>query len=1035
MANPQPTPGEIPGFNSKLDTLQQQAGIYQSSLGASPTSYGDAPPSKSDITNQEELNKIQKSIQSIQDKKLKAQWYPPAQQDTANEINPGNDVSPGIIGSTLDWLGRPVRAIVGAVKHFSGQGTDSLVKDMGDNIIKDKEYFGDVLSRAGLPGWVSAPLGFGLDIALDPVNWVTMGEAALIPKITGGLFRGGLKGATVAAKAGVLEKAVTAGKFIPGLKSSETFASIGKKSLSATNKYESITGQTAENILQHSGAGVGRYRVPLSEVINKVADVVPGGQTVLKTLVYDPIGWVKQTVDMDIIKRSFGSAGIVDLKGALEADAKGLPITKYMKPAEEIIKSTPPGAALDFAASDVSIISQGEIDQALAKLPTDLGARLAEKTPAIHKITSAVDDVAEINKNPSIGITGDALTNGLRILNETGFGGGGITMEEVAGIVNSGVLGETGVKWFDGMMQGIEDFGSKVGANGERIGGIGKATLSYYDKFMGLFRGAVVGGSPVGHMNALFGNAIMNHLGIGDIGPEYWSRYKQVFDMYRNVPGSAAKLQGLLMDAGVWEQVKIGLEAMPTAARGTFGEMPRFLNAKAEAEMLMRNFASEAGKVSGFNAAGMTAETLEPFMNPIIEDMRKFQASLPAKPDLSGTATVRAMKGAVSRLEAPTDMISQELFDKPAARAMFDHIADMAEQNPGNLGWKAMDFVYNKMTNQYAKWDQISKTTTFLRSTMDGYTLPQLMKARHLITINAEDISMIKGGVNFANRYRLNSQKGIELANALYMNYAAMPSAVRVLRNMPLVGNPFVSFMYGMALKTGQTLAYNPSAFNKVSFALNEFGGTPTALEKQALNDPSGIYSYLKQPGMYRLPFTDANPIYINLANMIPYYSMNMFNPSQQHYNAGDLSSSFINLVNTSPFLKEPIGTVLFNNLIQPAILSEGIQPQNQFGSAIWPSDADFLTKLGYTARDISGAIVPGVASLTGLAGGLAAPGVTPYVPLYGYRTLANAVQGKNVYGISGKESIPSRTVRGILSRGLGIPVQAPVNTTFTPKQ
>lgn len=1040
---PQPTPGQIPGFNSQIDSLQQQADTYQSNLTGSSTAFGEATPSSQDIRNQQNLIKIQNSIQALQDKKLKAQWYPPV-ADPSTDVSGEGAVNPGIIGSTLDFIGRPVRAVVGATKHFTGQGQGTLLEDMAQNIVRDKEYFGSVLNRAGAPKVVAVPLGFALDIALDPVNWATMGTAALVPRIASGFIKGGVEGGIAATRSGLLEKAVTIGKYTPFLaKDSVPFTALKNKAFTATSEYERLTGNTLENILQQrSGMGVGNYRVPLSTVVQKIAGAIPGGETALNTLWYDPVGWVRDAVNESVIRRAFGVEGVVDVAGAVKARVadSNADISSFLATArgdiERKVAEARVGAkdrpSFDLAGADdasINSMSKQEVDTIIASLPPgDIRSKLEQVSGSM---VEKLDDVVTLNNSSATGRSGDALENGLRILNEQGFLGGNLTLSDIDQIVKSGALGETGVKWFDNFMQKIKDFRSKVDANGNRIGGIGQSTLKYYDGFMALFRGAKVGGSPVGHMNALVGNAIMNHLGIGDIGPEYWALYKKVFDMYHNVPDSAAKLQGMIQDAGVFAQMKRDIEYMDIAAKGSFGSKPAFLDAKEQAQMLAMNFRGEAAKQAGL--AGVSAEQLAPYMDDVMSDLGDMRKAMPAPPDLSGTRTVRKMKAGESERAISTDIVSQEMFEKQVGRDIADHIAKKAKDHPGHLGWKAMDLVYNKMSNEYAKWDQISKMTTFLRSTMQGYTKAQMMRARNLIEIGADDFTPITHGVDGKalgeTLYRLNSRKGLELSNALYMNYAAMPAAIRVLRNFPLLGSPFASFMYGMALKTGQTLAYNPSAFNKVTFALNEFGGTPTPLEKQALD--SKFYSYLKQPGMYRIPFTDANPLYANLANMIPYYSMNMFNPSHASYDTSTLSSSFAHYVNASPLVKDPLGSILFSNLILPTILSEGIQPQGTFGQAIWPSDAGFFTKLGYTSRDLAEAVTPGALSITGLAGGLAAPGLTPYVPLYGYRNIANAVQGKNVYGITGKEPKSSRTIRGILARMAGIPIQAPVNLSY----
>ena len=264
----------------------------------------------------------------------------------------------------------------------------------------------------------------------------------------------------------------------------------------------------------------------------------------------------------------------------------------------------------------------------------------------------------------------------------------------------------------------------------------------------------------------------------------------------------------------------------------------------------------------------------------------------------------------------------------------------------------------------------------------------------------------------------------------MYLNYAAMPGAVKVLRNMPIFGSPFVSFMYGMASKTGQTLVHNPAAFNKVNLAMNEFGGTKTPLEKKALE--TSFYSYLKQPGMYRIPFFDKNPNYINMSSMIPYYSLNMFNPTQTTY-GNSARENLVKIFQASPILKDPVGSVMFDYFITPLILGEAIRPQGQFGQPIYPIDANLLEKMGYATRTFGEAFVPNIAAHAGLVTGPIAPGLTDYIPSYRWRQLAMATQGKSQLGKSGKEDPVKRSVR-TLANLWGVPWQASVNTNFINK-
>ena len=44
------------------------------------------------------------------------------------------------------------------------------------------------------PNWAAMPVGFALDVALDPVNWFTAGSNAFIPRVGKGLVKTGVSG-------------------------------------------------------------------------------------------------------------------------------------------------------------------------------------------------------------------------------------------------------------------------------------------------------------------------------------------------------------------------------------------------------------------------------------------------------------------------------------------------------------------------------------------------------------------------------------------------------------------------------------------------------------------------------------------------------------------------------------------------------------------------------------------------------------------------------------------------------------------------
>ena len=1049
------TPADIPGIEQNISDEQKQADAIQGKLNSSPTALGGSgTPTASDISNQESLQRIQSTIQTLTDQKLRTQWYG---TDKATNSNTEGEApaSKGVIGTTLDYLARPLYGVVGAVKHTIGQGSGSLYQDVADNMARNKNTFGDVLKSSGVPGAVSAPLGFALDIGMDPVNWLTMGSSALVPRLFEGAvegFRSGegiVEGLSAAARSGVMEKANTIGRFIPILNKTEAFAKFGESTLAATDAFQAITGGTAEKLVQEGGiVGLRNlgYHGSLMDIINKGADAIPGGQTFLKNFVYDPVEWVRQARLKDIFQEALGTG--VDTREAVNAAIRGESIEPFMKKAaQEVgtkIASEPisAGAKIPFGInydSDVAAVTNKEVDRAAAALA---GSGIENKvTEAAPKIVNNVDDATSILKDPAPYISADPVENALRIANESLSGGmGGITLEDVAKIYNSGALDQTGVKWFDNMMNGIKDFTIKIDRNSNKALQVGKAVMDKYDQAMGIFRVAKVGASPTSWLNAVVGNMLMTHMATGSISPRFLGRLQQMFDVYRNKPGSAALLDSILMDAGgEGDVLRRGIYENATAARNTFGDI-REIGNPAKGTLGASHYTAERilrhGIDAGVIPASMTAEEIAPKVQDAMADVMKFRDAELAKVSTgiqAGTAPTRKILASgewskIARSDIGSDMISQEMFSSSSTAKMFDHIAEQAKANPGNMAWKLLDFTFNKMSSGYASIDQTYKMATFLSATVDGYTLNELRSLRNLVDINPEELTKYASkvpGQTGQYLYRLSPKTAIELANVMYLNYSAMPAAIRVMRNFPLLGSPFISFMYGMALKTGQTLAYNPSAFNKVTFALNDFGGTKTPLEKKALN--TSFYSYLNQPGMFRMPFFDKAPIYLNMTNLIPYYSMNMFNPTQTT-SGGTVREQLVRAVQQSPILKDPVGSTLFDYLIQPLILGEAIRPQGQFGQPLYPVDANAWQKAAYGVRTMGEAYVPNVAAYAGL---LTPQAMSDYIPSYRWRQISQAMVGKNQLGISSKEPAISRTVRTLLNAS-GVPVQAPVNTSFT---
>jgi hypothetical protein len=1046
------TINDIPNLTSQIDSLKKEASGYQNKLNTSNTALGgEGTPTSLDVSNQTSLQKLQSRIQTLNDQKLRTQWYGTDEQKNAKE----EGTKLGMIGSALDFLTRPLYIVAGATKHFIGQGKGSLYGDIADNMVRDKSTFGDILRTSNVPGAVSTPLGFALDIALDPVNWATMGTGALVPKVFMGAVKGvktgeGLaKGLSIATKAGVLEKATTLGKFTPFFRKSEAFANLGAKSIKATEAWEKMSGYDLANVIANKDANLlGVFRQGLKKVSESAIKATPGGENFIKHFVYDPVDWVRQARIKDIMQQSLGVN--VDLKGAINAHSKGESMEPFLKEATaqaeqkmKEMKAIPEGQVAYNINMDgpTDIISPQDVDKKMTSIEAlGLGDKVEQASPLLVK---DADDAASVLLDDSSKFTTlDPMENALRITNEK-VGGSPISLEDISKIVNSGALDQTGVKWFDNMMKGIRDYTIKTDRNIGKIKQIGKVTMDSYDKGMSIFRVAKVAASPSSWVNAVVGNMLMTHMAGASIGGNFLKRLGDSFTLnYRQKSGKLAYLDGLMMDAGGGEKggdlIRRALAENKTAASGSLGDTS-YLGNPVTGRKGLSNYVVERVSMQGIDA-GIIKDALNPEeVNNVLADIARQADMKTAETLAKNRSTVSLSKRAirekgiegVTSMDLGTGMASQELFSNKAASELFEYIAEKAAKEPDNKTFKVLNYIFNKAPEGYEKIDQTFKMATFLSATVDGYTMNELRKISKLIDINPEEIRTVlkdeSGKLLTEKRYAISGRNALELSNVMYLNYAAMPSAVKVMRNLPLLGSPFVSFMYGMTIKTGQTLAYNPAAFNKVGFAMTELGGSKTPLEKKALD--SSYYSYLKQPGMMRMPFFDKNPIYMNMASMIPYYSLNMFNPTQTDYGSS-AKEQLVQTVQSSPLMKDPLGSTLFDYFIQPLILGEAIEPQGQFGQPLYPVDANAIEKVGYGARTLGEAFVPNVASFAGL---LTPEAAAPYIPSYRWRQLAMAKNGKNQLGISSKEDASSRRDRAI-AQALGISVQAPVNTNFAAK-
>lgn len=1059
--------------NQKLASLGAAESRLTSRLAESPSARsGEQAPSMSDIRAQQRLLQTQAKVEEIKNKQLRERWY--GKDDKAIDEG-GGDV--GLVGKTLDILGRPLRAVVGGVDYATGRsGASSLSQAVVENITKSKRTFGDVLKDTGAPGVVSAPLGFMLDVAFDPVNWVTAGSTALVPRIGLGLVRGtakggiaqGLKAMGAGAESRALETTLiarNAGRLLTG--APKVAAETGRlgglskflegRAVKSAQSYDELTGRDFLKNIESAGTipigGIdSRYRVKFGDLVREGVSRVPFIQPYFKYFDYNNAEWTRIARIKDSLMKTIGSAD--DMKAAVKAYVKAreddIPFEEAFQAAREEMRTNMATrkAAVTVTPEifdDVDHIggTRGVADNVAPAHSDQLDAVSTRLRDSALPLMKDASDAVDIMKDPKKFSSMDHMENALRLASEDSRGY--VSLDDLKDVIGRGEFGETGVKWYDDLKQSIRNFKYEVRLGNRQVD-IGKKmgqALNAYEAYISFFKRGKVGASPTAWMNAVLGNPTMAWMtGVNIMDPLYMKRIKDMANIVRGARSSDLLLRDFLRSSNIMRT----LDEHPTLFKNTSGFSADYLRSRYAIEHTYRvgmdeglidesMDAAELGK-----AVGHAIEEVKDAVSTLTHDIPEGQqivgnivAKIPKQKTPRPSQVVRELWKSgkpISEVDMPTGQAA-EFFDAKLANEAYDYIRKRAEE--GNKVFQLLNLTFNRASEAYEGVDQTFKLGTVAYATIDGFTESELTKIARFIDIKKGDLTeVVNGGVR---RYQLAGSKALELANEIYLNYAAMPAAVKVLRNLPLVGSPFASFMYGMGLKTVKTLAYNPAVFNKVAFGLNDFGGTKSPLEKGVLSDPR--YAYLNAPGMFKVPgivsspFFETNTLYLNLANILPYYSFNMFTPPERRYSEL-YTKDVINLIDKSPFIKDPVGSVIFDYLIQPMVLQKD-RPLGSFGQPLYPTDATALEKTGYFARSMVDPIIPGFWSpVGGLAQGYLAPGATEVMPSYRWRQVANALQGKTNIGATGKEPPVSRTLRSLLGSA-GVSVQTPVPLSYLP--
>ena len=919
---------------------------YRELLQKSPTAYspGTTPTSK-DIFLQRQEFKAKKAEEMSEAQKLKEQWY------TERDVGEPKDEK-GAIGRILHAMLTPGYAVTGAIESALGKGTEKgLVKNIKANI-KEEGTMGDLLRSYGMNNYAAMPLGLALDIAVDPIAWLTLGTSAIVPRTVLGATRAAktgesaLKGARLGVESSLLGKAAWTGKAVStvGKKFGVTRESrglgrfadlqktISERAAKTSTQYEKITGESLEKIIKHS------QRDRIFDKISRKLEKTNFGKN------------IKTLFELSSGKHFRRSLKLED--EAREAAAvAGKNIGKSIDDVDDILfrKGEMTAKGIETRLTSLEVASKMKAEKAAAD-------KLAEQ------IAGEIDNIKHL-------LDGDITS-----------------LKKLSGMKDSELkdIAEL-VRHYKIDIKGYDKNVAKI-LTGEKA----RKFFSAYAVYTGWFKNMKIGGNVATWANALVGNIAMTSMaGINITSSGFSKSMKAATSM---MVSKDTKYLKPFLESKSWSRI---IKKYPETFEAVFG-----INAKTilQGRRFIDNKIDDLMKSGKFKSSDFNA-----IKNAHNEAYKTYTRRFEVSPGLR--ATVRTAAGVPEGT-----FFSAEFMTGPYAKFL-EKIKKM-----GDSGNKAAALTYRAATSSmegYNKIDQTYRVGNALNLTREGITNKELKLLANRFTLGLSDVTKV------GEKYKLSPLKAMEISQEIYMNYAAMPGFVKAMRTLPLAGFPFVSFAYGMTALSAKTLAYNPMFYNKVSYLLHEISGQKSPLEKQALE--SGYYQWMQKPGMMKVPFFQENPVYLNLANMIPHYTMNILQPSERNFESR-FGGQVANMLDKLPFFKTPDGQVMMDYVLLPMIL-QGERPQGMFGQPLWEKDAGLLKRIGYGARALGESVTPPLAGYLGLGtvAGMPPEEALPAIPLYRLRQLGYATKGKSSLGIPGKEPAMERTAR-VMAAMSGVP-------------
>ena len=1063
---------------TQLENYENKYANIKKSIDSAGAYSSNRLPSQGELTRNVQLASVNSQIEDLKSEQLKKTWYGKDDEKAETETKPD-----GWFMGGLKALQRPLNAIMGAGQYAIGKGTES---SLGSNIkeaMKTGLTAGNVLQQMGAPRGVQVPLGFALDVMLDPVNWLTVGTAALVPRVGVGLAKGAAKTGT---KSGIMAGLEAAGKGVTSsvlkdtvsvmklpraipvlgklgrvtraaelegikdaskrgllakgaMKYDDVLNKIGTKAAKASDEYDSLIGSNIATRINKTPLGLktGVISTKIENLINKIPETrfTPEGEKIVKFFKYSPSDSMQMARYHDEVAKAAENKNIILVNSNNGVDF--IDIADLEKPGASIIVKKEVKKISDKAFKDADgALSKSKFRDAKGNSVKAEDVLTGEKGELYTEVKTVVDGKKLMDLPRPVTVEKNFQNSKYFLesyLDDSALKKFEKTFEKTE-------RGKTGFKWYDEKIEKLKDLklGDIVPGTTKTLkeitdeaGELVKTVNSYdnaalnlkpldklltiFPKYISGFKSAKVPMNPSSHVVAVIGNFFMGAMtGIPVQKLEYLNEVMKARKLLSGKLGAKGFYDIFGKDLNdVWDL----MENNPNVFRKVTGMDAVALKQRLAIEnKLLGTTKKEVARVLEQEIAG-----IERNLSKQTEGIRK--AIIPKYATGTETSRELAKKGSITAMEESTSFVGETSNDM--MDMMGDRVAKRLAENPDNLVNQLANTIVNSMPRWYEQVDQSYKigTTNFLVKT--GLTEAELIKISTTIPIEMKDITNLKNLkiVDGAKMYKLSPLKASEIAMEAYMDYSTMPDFVRMMRAVPF-GSPFLSFPYAMAIKTAKTAVKNPSAFNKIGFMINEMNAARTPQEKEAMEIKYN--EYLKSDTVVKM-FGKWNT---NVQNLVPFYQMNMLNPSERSYGNSTAGKMF-GMFDKIPIFGDPITGTIKDYWIQPWVLSgSGETPQGQFGQPLYPAyDKDgnltknnFLKKVLYGTRNVAESLVPGVASFAGLPlGGVMSPESIEYLPSYGARNIAQATKGRSTIGAKTKEDAVRKTLRALLGR-TGLP-------------